>query len=231
LYVNNFFFTGLYDSIPVQETLDILKIHLPCILFTKLKKYVTAESCDNVRSHIDWNFFQHKLEKVNLDQCANQLMNLFEKPNLSEDRVKTFHISTNMTSAKCTEPTSKNTTKMIYQFLMSIYQRNIIASLVKYILLRDFLQKLGSSLLTKTYKGVFSSMLRRLQEIVFECVLTAFNGSNYDNYLLCNNLVIILTKLNEKITLYKKGASISTVKIVVKNNLTKFNILHAQKKK
>ena len=228
------FFTGLYDSIPVQETLDILKIHLPCILFRKLKKYVTAnsvESCDNVRSHIDWNFFQHKLEKVNLDKCANQLMNLFEKPNLSEDRVKTFHISTNMTSAQCTEPTSKNTTKMIYRFLMSIYKRNIIASLVKYILLRDFLQKSGTSLLTKTNKGVFSSMLRRLQEIIFECVLTAFNGSNYDNYLLCNNLVIILTKLNEKITLYKKGASISTVKIVVKNNLTRFNILQAQKKK
>jgi YesN/AraC family two-component response regulator len=37
--------------------------------------------------------------------------------------------------------------------------------------------------------------------------------------------------LNEKITLYKKGASISTVKIVVKNNLTRFNILQAQKKK
>jgi hypothetical protein len=75
-------------------------------------------------------------------------------------------------------------------------------------------------------------MLKRLQEIIFECVLTAFNGSNYDNYLICNYLVIILTKLNEKITLFKKGASISTVKIVVKNNLTRFhNILHTEKKK
>jgi hypothetical protein len=209
-----------------------LKIHLPCILFKKLKKYVTAESCDDVRSHINWNFFQQKLEKENLDVCANQLMNLFEKRNLSEDQVKTFHISTNMTSTQSTEPTSKNTTKMIYQFLMSIYQRNIIASLVKYILLKDVIQKFSTSSLTNTYKGVFSSMLRRLQEIIFECVLTAFNGSNYDNYLLCNNLVIILTKLNEKITLFKKGASLSTIKIVVKNNLTRFhNIRHAQKKK
>jgi hypothetical protein len=209
-----------------------LKIHLPCILFKKLKKYVTAESCDDVRSHINWNFFQQKLEKENLDVCANQLMNLFEKRNLSEDQVKTFHISTNMTSTQSTEPTSKNTTQMIYQFLMSIYQRNIIASLVKYILLKDVIQKFSTSSLTNTYKGVFSSMLRRLQEIIFECVLTAFNGSNYDNYLLCNNLVIILTKLNEKITLFKKGASLSTIKIVVKNNLTRFhNIRHAQKKK
>ena len=225
------FFTGLYDSIPVQETLDILKIYLPSILFQKLKKYVTAP-CTEVRSHIDWSYFQHKLEKVNLDVCANQLINLLEKRNLSEDQVKTFHISNNMTSPKYTEPTSKNTSTMIYNFLMYIYQRNIIASLVKYILLKDILQKLGSSPLTDTYKGVFSSMLKRLQEIIFECVLTAFNGSNYDNYLICNYLVIILTKLNEKITLFKKGASISTVKIVVKNNLTRFhNILHTEKKK
>jgi len=64
-------------------------------------------------------------------------------------------------------------------------------------------------------------MKKRLNEIIFECVLTAFNGSNYDNYLICNSLVIILTKLNEKIELFKKGASISTIKINVKQNLKK----------
>ena len=130
------FFTGLYDSIPVQETLEVLEKFLPSILFIELKKYVTAE-CDSVRSHIDWDFFQHKLEKLNLDTCANHLINLFEKRNLSEDQIKIFHISTNMTSNDYTEPTSKNTTKMVYQFLMYIYQRNIIASLVKYILLNN----------------------------------------------------------------------------------------------
>jgi len=211
--------------------LDILKQFLPGILFIKLKKYVTAE-CDNVRSHIDWDFFHHKLENLNLDVCANQLLNLLEKRNLSEDQVKTFHISTNMTSNDCTEPSSKTTSNMIYQFLMYIYQRNIIASLVKYILLKNILQKLNSSSLTETLKGVFSSMKKRLQEIIFECVLTAFNGSNYDNYLICNSLIIILTKLNENILLYKKGASISTVKITVKKNLTRFqNILGAKKQK
>ena len=101
-------------------------------------------------------------------------------------------------------------------FLMAIYQRNIIASLVKYILLKDILQKLDTSPLTDTYKRVFSSMLKRLQEIIFECVLTAFNGSNYDNYLICNHLIIILTKLNEKITL-----SISTVKNSCENKSDK----------
>ena len=150
---------------------------------------------------MNWKFFHQQLEKKNLDSCASELMNLFENRNISEDQVKTFHLSTNMTSNLSTEPTPDNTTKMIYQFLMAIYQRNIIASLVKYILLKDILQKLDTSPLTDTYKGVFSSMLKRLQEIIFECVLTAFNGSNYDNYLICNHLIIILTKLNEKITL------------------------------
>jgi hypothetical protein len=226
-----FFFTGLYDSIPAKETLDILKKYLPSVLMTKLTKYVTAKT-DDVRSHIDWNFFQHKLEKINLDACANQLVNLFEKRSLSEDQVKTFHISTNLTSAQYTEPTSKNTLAMIYQFLMSIYQRNVLASLIKYILLQDILNKLKTSPLTKTYKGVFSSMKKRLEEIVFECVLTAFNGSNYDNYLICNQLTIILTNLNERIHIFKKGASISTVKIIVKNCLNRFRkIEHTKKKK
>ena len=137
-----------------------------------------------------------------------------------------------MTSDKYTEPTHKNTTQMTYKFLMFIYQRNIIASLVKYILLKEILQKLDSSLLTKTYKGVFSSIKKRLNEIVFECVLTAFNGAKYDNYLLCNSLIIILTNINEKIHLFKKGASISTMKITIKSNLTRFhNILNTRKKK
>ncbi|MFN9978995.1 MAG: hypothetical protein ACK53Y_03735, partial [bacterium] len=60
---------------------------------------------------------------------------------------------------------------MIYQFLMYIYQSYIIASLVKYILIKNILQKLNSSSLTETLKGVFSSMKKRLQEIIFECVL------------------------------------------------------------
>ena len=50
--------------------------------------------------------------------------------------------------------------------------------------------------------------------------------------LFTNSLVIILTKLNEKIELFKKGASISTIKINVKQNLTMFrNILCAERKK
>jgi len=32
------FFTGLYDSIPVQETLEVLEKFLPSILFIELKK-------------------------------------------------------------------------------------------------------------------------------------------------------------------------------------------------
>jgi len=74
---------------------------------------------------MNWKFFHQQLEKKNLDSCASELMNLFENRNISEDQVKTFHISTNMTSNLSTEPTPDNTTKMIYQFLMAIYQRNL----------------------------------------------------------------------------------------------------------
>lgn len=215
----------------MRATLNILKEYLPRPLITKLTKYVTSE-CDNVRSHVNWVFFREHLDKLNLEECRNKLLILLTNQNIAEDAVKTFHISTNLHNSACTEPTHENTTKMIYKFLMYIYQRNVLASLVKYILLQDMLHKLSTSRLTKTSKGLFSAVLKRLNEIVFECVLTAFNGSNYDNYLICNSLVIILTNLNEKIHIFKKGASISTIKIVIKSNLLRFqNIINTRIKR
>jgi len=215
----------------MQATLNIFEKYFPRHLFTKLSKYV-KQDCDNVRNYLNWKSFQQQLEPLNLDACANELITLFENQSISEDHVKTFHISANKQTIHCTEPTAKNTTAMIYKFLMCIYQRNIIASLVKYVLLKNILVQFNTSLLTLTHKGVFSCMQRRLNEIIFECVLTAFNGSNYDNFLICNSLIIILTNINEKILLFKKGASISTVKIVVRENLTRFqNILNTRKKK
>ena len=193
-----------------------------------MKKYVTHT---NARCHLNWNFFQKKLDNLNLEECANELMNLFENQVISEERVKTFHISTNMSSDRAYEPTHKNTIAMIYKFLTFIYQRNIIASLSKFILLKNILQKFSTSLLTTTYKGIFRSMQTRLKEVIFECVLTAFNGSNYDNYLIINHLVIILTNLNENIMIFKKGPALSTIKIVVKSNLTQFNNISNTRKK
>jgi hypothetical protein len=81
------------------------------------------------------------------------------------------------------------------------------------------IQKLELSQLTKSYKGIFSNILQRLKEIIFECVLTSFNGSNYDNYLIINCLVIILTNLKQKISIFKKNASISTIHIKITSNL------------
>jgi len=73
--------------------------------------------------------------------------------------------------------------------------------------------------------------LKRLWELIFECVLLSFNGSNYDNYLLCNSLITILTHLNEKITIFKKGASISTVVLTVKKNFMQYRETSISKKK
>ena len=215
----------------MQATLDIFKKYFPPHLFTKLSKYVTLD-CGKVRINLNWNSFREKLDPLDLDACAHELIGLLENQSISENNVKTFHISTNKEINRCTEPTAKTTTAMVYRFLMYIYQRNIIASLVKYVLLKKLLLQFSTSSLTITHKGVFSSMQRRLNEIIFECVLTAFNGSNYDNYLISNSLIIILTNINEKILLFKKGASISTIKIIVKENLTRFhNILNTRKQK
>ncbi len=186
----------------------------------------------NLRSTVNWSQFKKAMDKIDSSMCANQLQKMFKELQVTNGNVKTFHLSSNLSSQYCMEPTHQRTVLMVYDFLIYIYQRNIIASLVKYILLKDILHKLNTSLLTSTYKGIFSLIRRRLNEIIFECVLCAFNGSNYDNYLISNNLIIILTKLNQKIHIFKKGASISTIKIDIKNNLKRFtNILETENTK
>jgi len=128
----------------MQATLNIFEKYFPRHLFTKLSKYVKRD-CDNVRNYLNWKSFQQQLEPLNLDACANELITLFENQSISEDHVKTFHISANKQTIHCTEPTAKNTTAMIYKFLMCIYQRNIIASLVKYVLLKNILVQFNTS--------------------------------------------------------------------------------------
>ena len=228
-HIKTFFVLGLFDIIPISKTLHILKEYLPNALFKKLNKYVSSSN-DNLRSTINWTQYKNALDKKDTSNCAIQLQNMLKEVQLSNNNVKTFHLSSNISSKYCMEPTHQRTTLMIYEFLIYIYQRNIIASLIKYILLKDILHKLSTSLLTNTHKGIFSLMLKRLNEIVFECVLCAFNGSNYDNYMISNSLIIILTKLKQNIHIFKKGASISTIKISIKNNLKRLrNILETSK--
>ena len=174
---------------------------------------------------MSWDFFKSKLENIDYEACSNELVALFDSLSPKEEDVQTFHISNNDIINKCCEPTIEKTSQMIYNFLTYIYQRNILTSLVKYILLKPLLtkfEKIQASMQNKK-KGIFFIMQKRLNEIIFECILTAFNGSNYDNFLLCNNLIIIQTKLNEKIKIYKKGAAISTIYLSFRNNLNRLN--------
>jgi hypothetical protein len=218
---NFLFILGIFDILPIHKILDILRKHLPPVMVNKLHKYVTTD-CDKLRSHINWSSFKAQLDNINVDPCSTELVNFCEQLVLSPENVKTFHIANNLQSKKAIEPTHDNTTAMIYEFLTYIYQRNVLSTVIKYIILKSILCKFDQSELTISKKGIFSQMKSRLHEIVFECILTAFNGSNYDNFLLCNSLVIILTKLNEKIQIFKKGASLSTIIINIKHNLNRF---------
>ena len=181
---------------------------------------------------MSWSYFKSKLDQLNLDACAMELLLMFENLVPSESNVKIFHIANNDTTSTSIEPNHKNTTTMIFQWFTYIYQRNILSSIIKYILLKNILQKLNSSRLITTKKGCFSQMYIRLNEIIFEVIITAFNGSNYDNYLICNSLLIIITKLNQRMHTFKKGTSISTIKIIINDNINRFcNILQSKPQK
>jgi hypothetical protein len=68
-------------------------------------------------------------------------------------------------------------------------------------------------------RGIFYTIYQRLCEIIFESVLLAFNGSNYDNYLICNSLITIQSHLKQKIKIFKKGSSISTILLTMNRNI------------
>jgi len=209
----------------VKESFAILKKYLPSSTFSKLYKYVNSDP-RTVHYHVNWQGVKNKIDKIssrNLKACAQELITLLQDVPLSEKYVKTFHIGNNSDPFKHKEPTLLNTTQMIYHFLTSIYQRNVLASLIKYILLHAILKVFATSELLPEKKGIFFLMHYRLNEIIFECDLTAFNGSNYDNYLLCNSLIVIQTKINQKIKIFKKGSSLSTILLIHKNNLVRYN--------
>ena len=219
------FCLGLYDAMPNNKILAILKRYMTQPLFRKLHKFVTGD-LQVIRAHLNWTTFKDFVNTTDLNECSEELMHLLNNTLLSEDYVKTFHIAKNNEQSHITEPTIKNTYTMVKKFLTYIYQRNVLASFVKYILLKDILIPFEKSNLSTIKKGIFFLMNRRLNELVFECILTAFNCSNYDNYLITNYLIIIQTEQNQKIKIYKKGASISTIHLNIKTNInqTKFII-------
>ena len=229
--VQQLYTIGLYDPLPFQKALSILKTILPLPLFLKLKKYVTGD-LKTLRCHVNWETFKSTLDILDLEGCTYDFLELFKNMSTSEEHVKTFHISKNDQLLTAMEPTDEKTCQMIYNFLTYIYQRNILVSIIKYILLKKTLHLFETSMLTETKKGIFELMGKRLNEIVFECILTAFNGSNYDNYLLLNYLIIIQTRLGQRIKIFKKGASITTIYLNFSKNLNSFrNILNYKKEK
>ena len=216
--IQQLYIIGLYDGLPVQELLHILLKYLPPALFLKLKRYITCDP-NKITTTIHWPTFRSKIDQqLNMSQCTQELISLLNSITPSEKYVKTFHIFQNHEANKSTEPNQSNTTQMVSNFLTSIYQRNILASLVKYIFLHPLITAISTSLLKDQRRGIFFLIHQRLQEIIFECVLTSFNGSNYDNYLLCNSLILIQTRLHHKIKIFKKGASISSVLCINRTN-------------
>lgn len=167
---------------------------------------------------------------MNLEECANQLRNTLSDTIYSYDRVKVFHIGQNQKGGDfVTEPDPQTVKTMIREFFTYIYQRNVLASLVKYIILKPVIRTWKMVNCYTTKKSTFYSIYQRLNEIVFESVLLSFNGSNYDNYLLCNDLVILLSEMRQNIKIFKKGTSISTIIINCKN-IRCNDIIRGQKK-
>jgi len=222
--IQQLYIIGLYDALPIKKLLNIFIKYLPKILFNKLSRYVNSEP-SKIYSTIHWNTFKSKIDQIDMTECSKEIISLLNSLTISEKNVNIFHIFQNHKTTNSTEPNHKNTAKMILNFLTYIYQRNILASLIKYILLQPLLNTFNTSLFLTQKRGIFFNMHQRLQEIIFECTLTSFNGSNYDNYLLCNSLILIQSRLHQKIKIFKKGASISSILCINKNNFYKKKII------
>ena len=178
----------------------------------------------NIRCSVQWISCKQELDKINLELCRNQLTALLHKHIPDEKHVQIFHINNNHFSTQITEPCSKTTNKMVFQFLASIYQYNILASLLKYILIQPIIKIFEASLLMPEKNGIFYIMCQRLYEIIFENVLLALNGSKYDNYVICNSLITIQSNFKQKIKLFKKGSSIWTIILINSTNISRYYV-------
>jgi len=224
-----FYFSGLYDNIPKSEVYNLLEKCLPKACLMKIKKYTNAPPRSRLKSHLSWQYVKEQIDNADTGICERDLINLFQNNSFSEKCVKIFHISKNDQLNARYEPTLEKTCQMIYHFLTYTYQRNVLATIIKYILLKKIIFQFDT-FPGQSKKGIFSLMQKRLTETIFECILTAFNGSNYDVYLLCNHLIIIQTKLKQKIKIFKKGSSISTVILQFNKNLNYLpDIIQAKK--
>lgn len=214
----NFYFTGLVDILDIHKVMVTLDRFLPPILLSKLKRYINSDD-KLLRSNLSWNFFKSHLENIDFDKCSQAISEMLSESTPQEKHVHIFHIKNNNSIKSSIEPTIENTTQMLYKVLIYIYKRNIISSIIKFILLFPLIRQFETSDLINSKKGIFYTIYKRLTEIIFEIVLVNFNGSHYDNFLIVNGLVIILTKLNEKIRIFKKGAAINSIFISIKKNL------------
>jgi DNA polymerase family B len=215
--VQKLYVIGLMDMLPMPEILAILKKYLSYRLHSKLVKYCQLGSSN---TWVSWTQVKENIDKRNnIQLCSQELLDLLSSLKPAENQCKIFHLGQNVSSTVSEEPTHSNTEAMVLDFMTYIYRRNILASIVKYYILKDFIHQLSLSALTVTRKGLLSQILQRLNEIIFEVVLLSFNGANYDNYLIMNPLLLCMTKLKHKIFLFKKGSQISTIKCTIKRNI------------
>ena len=141
-----------------------------------------------MRCHMTWKQCIEKIAHINFDRCAQELIQLLDNVKADKSNVVTFHVHHNNQHTKSTEPNHHNVEKMIHRFIYHIFQRNLITSLTKYIILHSTL-KTFEALLSENRNCLFRLIHKRLQEMLFETMLLAFNCSNYDNYLLINYLI------------------------------------------
>lgn len=124
-------------------------------MYLKVKKYTTSDPC-NIRSHLNWSFVKQHLDKLDLNACRLEIQHLLSLLNtVQETNVSVFHIDNNDKLQCSTEPNPTNTTKMVFKFLATIYQRHIVCSITKYILIKPLLDLLNTSHLMPE-KKVFS---------------------------------------------------------------------------
>jgi hypothetical protein len=66
-----------------------------------------------------------------------------------------FFISLKIIFYKKTETKPESITQMVYKMLATIYQRNILTTIIKYILLKPLVDCINTSKLTSEKRGIF----------------------------------------------------------------------------
>ena len=176
------------------------KIHYKCFL----------------KGTMDENSILKSIEDYQIPQMyGKKVINIL----LAEQKTKVFHIDSNEDPSCVTEPTPSNIEAMVMRFIKYAYIYAKKAKLLKCVLFHNLTAELKmikaklAAVFETTYSDIWSKINDKMNKVINELYLIAFNSSGYDAPLLEPYIWNIALQVGISPTFFKKATLINSINL------------------